>query len=54
MTAVGESADVVDAVDVIRVIMREENGIDSAHAGGNELEAQLGRSVLTRFHAVTD
>lgn len=42
---VREGADIVDAVDVIRVIVSEQNGVDSAHIRRDELETQLGRSI---------
>ncbi len=45
IAAVGEGADIVYPVDVIGVIVREQNGVHLADARGNELEAQLGRSV---------
>lgn len=42
---VGESADVVNAVNVVRVVVREENRIDVAYIRRNELESQLGWRV---------
>jgi hypothetical protein len=32
-------------MDVVRVIVREENGVNPARAGGDELKSKLGRSV---------
>ena len=42
---VREGADVVNAIDVVGVVVREQNGVDSADARGNELQAQLRRGV---------
>src|SRR5690606_11038985 len=41
----GEGAQVVDAVRVVRVAVGEPDRIDVRHAGGEELEPQLGRRV---------
>ena len=42
---VGKRADVVNSVDVVRVIVREQNGVDTPDTRGDELQAQLGRGV---------
>jgi hypothetical protein len=41
----GKSAEVVDPVGVVGVIVREEHGVDPVHAGSDELESQLRRRV---------
>jgi len=41
----GEGANVVDPVDVIGVVVREENRVDPDDASGDELQPQLGRRV---------
>src|SRR5689334_15371429 len=45
-----ECAEVVGAVGVIGVIVREEHGIDAVEPRGDELEAQLGRRVDEYSH----
>jgi hypothetical protein len=45
LTPIGKRTDVVDAHDVIRVVMRKQNGVDAADIRGDELQAQLRRSV---------
>ena len=42
---VRERPDIVNSVDMIRVIVREQNRIDTADARGDQLETQLRRSV---------
>jgi hypothetical protein len=42
---IGERTNVVNAMDVIRVIVREENCVYSARARRYELKSQLGRSI---------
>jgi hypothetical protein len=42
---VGQRANVVNAMDVVRVIVREENGVHSARASRDELKSKLGRSI---------
>jgi hypothetical protein len=37
--------DVIDAVDVVGMVVREENGRYFAHASGDKLKAQLGRCI---------
>lgn len=45
VTSIREGANIVNAVNVIRVIVGEEDGVDAAYISGNKLEAQLGGSV---------
>ena len=42
---VRQRANVVNAMDVVRVIVREENGIHSAGTRRDELKSKLGRSI---------
>ena len=42
---VRQRANVVNSVDVVRVIVREENRVHSARAGRDELQPKLGRSI---------
>ena len=40
-----QRANIVDAMDVVRVVVREENRVHSARAGRDELESKLGRGI---------
>ena len=43
--SVRKRANIIDPVDVIRVIVRENNRVDAAHTGGDELKTKLGRRI---------
>jgi hypothetical protein len=45
VTTIRKRADIIDAVDMIGVIVREQNCVDSTNIGGDELKTQLGRRV---------
>jgi hypothetical protein len=45
VTPVRQRANVVNAVDMVRVIVREENGVHSARARRDELKSKLRRSI---------